>query len=108
MSLLSLCNSTADIERATTTVTTIGGKSQSFSVQYNDIPVSIQPANGRVVEDYAKRSMQITHTIYTPTTIALKQGDRVVSGGVYYIVQGWRDMAGRARAYAIHCLRKDQ
>ena len=109
MSLQSLCNSTATIETATVTSGAIGGQSTTYATAQTLSACTIQPANGRMVEEFARRSIHIDHTLYTPEAITatLTPGSRVVSAGVTYLVAaGPFDMAGRGRAYAIHLLKK--
>src|SRR5690606_12980010 len=108
MSLLGLCNTTIDIDRPTWTAGTGGGVVQGApTVVYNDIPAAVQPARGRLVSEYAREGMHISHVIYTPTPLSLQNGDRVVHSAGTYIVQAWGDMAGRGRGWVIYALRKD-
>jgi hypothetical protein len=109
MSLLSLCNASAVIQAATTTSGAIGGHTTTFATAQTISACTIQPAKGRTIEEYAKRSIHIDHTLYTPEpiTATLTPGSRVTSGGITYLVQaGPFDQAGRARVYAIHLLKK--
>src|SRR5690606_13535547 len=58
MSLMNLCRSTADIQRPTWATDDLGGVyASSWATPYSGIPVLIQPASGRVVEEFSKRSM---------------------------------------------------
>lgn len=107
MSLLSLCTTTCDIERKTTTASASGGQVEAFANVYDDLPCTIQPASGRTIEEHGRRGMQITHVVYTPTAISLLAGDRLIIGSTKYLVTSFGDMAGRAEAYAIYCLKKD-
>lgn len=108
MSLMNLCRSTADIQRPTWATDDLGGVyASSWATPYSGIPVLIQPASGRVVEEFSKRSMVISHVAYTPTAISIQTGDRLYSGSVYYEIVDWGDMAGQGRAYRMGLLRKD-
>lgn len=86
----------------------MGGKTVTYSVQYDDLDACLQPARGRIVEQFAKRSMLVDYVAYTPVAIDLREGDRVVNGGDYYTVVAWGDMAGRGTAFAIYLKKKDQ
>lgn len=107
MSLSSLCNQTADIQRPTYAADAYGGQTATWATTYDDIRISLQPARGKVIEEFARLSMQITHVAYTGSTVSLKAGDRLVCNSKNYLVQAYRDMAGQARAYAIYLLEKD-
>ena len=68
---------------------------------------SLQPAKGRTIEEFARRSLQISHTYFTTTAVTLLAGDRLVCNSVNYLVVAFADMAGRGSHHAIHLLRKD-
>jgi hypothetical protein len=110
VSLINLCTKSATIERRTSaqaTANNLGGDVPTWATVYADLPVSIQPAMGRTVREFARMSMQISHTAYTPTPVSLQTGDRLTCDGITYTVQSFRDMAGRGSAFAIHLLRKN-
>lgn len=108
MSLASLCNHTATLQRPTASADAYGGESNSFSALLSDFACTVQPASGRLIEQFARLSMQISHTLYTPTDItSARAGDRVVFNSENYIVVWKEDQAGRASVYAIHLLKKD-
>jgi hypothetical protein len=107
VSLTGQYNCTFDIERPTTTADAMGGQSKSFAVTYNDVGGMLQPASGRTIEEFARRSMQISHRIYTATEVACRAGDRAIIDSVKYEVVWHEDQAGKGRVYAIYLLRKD-
>ncbi len=112
MSLATLCiNTVAQIYRPTMTVDSHGGYtpvSGNSELIYADVPNSLQPASGKLIEEFARRSMTITHTMYTPTPIVLKAGDIVSAGNqLTFIVVWFEDSAGRGRVFAAHLLLKD-
>ncbi len=107
MSLASLCNMTVDIERKTTTASESGGHVEAFAVVYDDLAATIQPASGRLMAEFERRSMQISHIMYTPTSISLLAGDRVVHGSSKYIVTWFADQAAKGRVFAAYLLKKD-
>ena len=78
----------------------------TWSVVYDDIPVAVQPMDGRTINEFQRRNLQVNYSIYTPTTVALQTGDRVVVGSTKYLVQAWGDMAGKGRVFVMHCLLK--
>ncbi len=107
MSLASLCNQTATIKRTNYGTDDFGGVTISYSAVYTDVPVSVQPASGRTIEEFARRGTQITNTVYTPKAVAIKSEDTVEVGSAIYLVQWFEDQAGRGRVYAIHCKQKE-
>lgn len=107
MSLLSLTTATCTIERKATTSSASGGQVESFSTAYSDLPISLQPASGKLQERFARRSMIVSHVAYTPTAVTVLAGDRLVCGGLKYIVTSSGDMAGRGRAFAIYLILTD-
>lgn len=109
MSIASLSNTAATFERKTSTTDALGlGQTETFAQVYA-ASVSLQPATGRTVEEFARSGFQVTHMAYTQTVMSLESGDRMLTGGLYYVVQGpQRDMGGRHKAYSIPLLLKDQ
>jgi hypothetical protein len=61
---------------------------------------SLQPAKGRTIEEFARRSMKIDFVFYTETAIALRPNDRASDGTSYYNVVFFQNMAGQSRYYA--------
>lgn len=102
-----LLTHSASVQRPTTTADSYGGHSKAWATVYGSLPGSLQPAKGRTIEEFARRSMQVTNTFYTTQAVSLLAGDRLVCGGVNYLVVAFADMAGRGSHYAIHLLRKD-
>jgi hypothetical protein len=108
MSIASLCNThTVDIERKTTSIVSGGGQSDVFAAAYEDVVCTIQPVSGGTLRRFDRMSMNISHTLYTPTAITLVAGDRVNDGGTYYIVQWFENQAAKSKVYAAHLLRTD-
>lgn len=107
MSLLTLCTKTVDIERKTTTYTSAGGHDDTFAAAYEDLRCTIQPASGQTMERFSRMSMRISHVLYTPTSIVLLAGDRVVDGINYYTVQWFADQGDRGRVFAAYLLKTD-
>lgn len=107
MSLATLCNLTADIERPTYTADAVGGQTATFAVQYDDVPGRLHPISGRMLEYFAKRSMHVTHVFYTPVEVTVLAGDRLVIGSSYYVVQYGEDQAGQGDVFAVYVKKLD-
>lgn len=110
MSIQSLSNTTTTIERKTVTADALGiGHVETFASVYTNVAMSLQPANGRTIDEFLREGFHVTHMAYTARAMTLLMGDRFNHGGKYYIVQGkQRNMAGRDKAYSIPVLEKDQ
>ena len=108
MSIGNLINTTADIERATTTASNTGGQSKTWAAAYADVPFVKQVASGKTVEQYGKLQLEVTHVFYTETAVSVQAGDRINEDGVYYLVQWAGDMAGRGVAGKIVARKIDQ
>ena len=107
MSLTNLCNKrTATLSRPTITADALGGQTRTFAT-VSTFRCTIQPARGKVVEEFAKRSMIVTHRAYTTTAVSVQTGDRLVSDGVNYLIHGWGKSADDGRLYHIDLERKD-
>lgn len=110
MSIRALANTSATFERKTVTKDSLSlGHNESFATVYADVPISLQPADGRTVEEFARAGFRVSHMAYTETPMVLLSGDRMVVGSSYYIVMGpQRDMAGRGKAFSVPLLLKDE
>ncbi len=109
LSLTSLANTTITVARPTKTADAYGGQSLSYSTVYSGLSVSLQPASGDTVEQFAKRSMIVTHRAYTATPVSIRAGDKVTDAdGRVYSVSFFENQAGRNRVYAIWLQSKDQ
>src|SRR4051812_18336676 len=109
VSLASLCPFTADVQRKSTaaaSATNLGGQVLTWTTVYDDLSVSgPQQPSGSTRLEAMRRNMEVSHTFYTPTVVALQTGDRLSYGGAYYHVQWFADMGGQGRAYAIHTIK---
>ncbi len=94
-------------KRPAFTADAMGGQVRTNSTIYS-VSGSLQPASGRIIEEFARRSMQISHTFYTNTEIVLKAGDIMTdaSAATYNVVY-FTDEAGQARVFSAHLLKKD-
>jgi len=103
MSLDSICNTTATIERQTAAVTSNGANSPSWTTVYSDLQCTIQPAKGSIIERFARVAMLVSHTLYTPTQILLKAGDRVTDAdNRKFQVQSFADQGARGKVFAAY------
>lgn len=109
MSLLSLCNLTADVQRSTTTAQAGGGQSRAFTNVYTGVACCVQPTTGRASQNFhGKAEMDVDHNIYFPQQLSLRVNDRVSVDGTYYLVKAAGDMGGRLRFTKVWALRIDQ
>ncbi len=96
-------------QRPTYTADSLGGQIATFATisGLSSIPVSLQPANGRIVERFAKREMDINYVCYSTQDLSgLKPGDIGNDGTDKFIVQHCEDQAGRHYCYAAYLLRQ--
>ncbi len=108
MSLLALCRDTASFTRKTVAAGAGGAHAETFTPLYTDIRVTIQPANGKIVERFSRMSMEISHVCYTPTRIVLRAGDECTAAdGRVFNVVFYEDQAARMTVYAAYLLQKD-
>jgi hypothetical protein len=77
------------------------GVSQSNTVVYENLPASVQPATGSVVNYYATRQLKITKTIFVAGVIDVRRGDTITHGTETYQLVGWRDLSGRGKVMAL-------
>ncbi len=93
MSLRSMCRSRVTVQRQTVTKDASGGMVQTYADLYTDRACDIQPASGRVREQYMQQNLAVSHTIYLADAITILPGDRLVSNGHTFLFQGLRPAA---------------
>ena len=109
MSLLSLCNLTADVQRSTTTAQAGGGQSRAFTNVYIGVACCVQPVSGRAMQTtHGQAEMDVDTNIYFPQVLSIKVNDRVSVDGTYYLVKWAGDMGGRQKFTKAQTLRIDQ
>lgn len=100
-----LLNTTVTLERPLVTIDEVSGsKRETWNPVTGsaNIPASVQPVNSQVRQALASRQITITHRIYTYKNLQPKRGDRLVSSsGVYYLITGFFNQAGRDKLYMI-------
>jgi hypothetical protein len=89
------------LSRPTITQSDNMGINSVFAPVYTDLGASVQPANSSLQFQYAQRQINITHTIYVPVGVVVRNGDTISDGKYTYQVKGWRDLAGRGKVLAI-------
>lgn len=86
---------TADCYHVTNTKDNSGGKVETFSSAYaNDARCFVQPAVSKVMELYAKRNEEVTHSIFIQSQTvydAIKKDDLIVFNLRNYRVMGRRN-----------------
>lgn len=99
MSIRSLMNLRARVERGTATRTATGGPTRTWAVTAREVPMRIQPLSANLVVEFSKAGMRVTHKGYSAQSLTLTVADRIVVGGVTYEVRGFTDtdLAGRLR-----------
>lgn len=107
MSLQSLSNLTATIERKSTTASSYGGQTVSYATAYSDVLGTLQPIRGELRERFARMGVEVSHVFYTATAVTTQAGDRLVISGVNYPIDHSEDMGGRGRAYAVYVKQTD-
>lgn len=93
MSLDSLMNNVATLERLTVTRGQSGGQGDPVYTQDQSavgVMCSIQPASANTALNYLQRNMRVSHQLYFDTNWNPNTRDRwVTSTGRYFIVEGW-------------------
>ena len=99
MSIRSMMNQRARVERQTATQTATGGAARTWTVTHRELPVRIQPMNATLAVDRQRAGMRITHKAYTPANVSLAIEDRLIVDGRAYTVRGFADTdhVGRLR-----------
>lgn len=101
-----LLNTIITLQRPFVTIdSSSGAKREAWNpvVGSIDIPASIQSVSSQVRHSLASRQIVITHRIYTSQNLNPKRGDRLTSGvdGIYYLVTGYYNQAGRNNIFMI-------
>ncbi len=107
MSLASLSNTTATIQRPTVTADAYGGESATFAALLSNFACTIQPRGGREIVENGQRIWVRMYNLYSATDItSARPGDRVVHDSINYIVDSACDMAGRGSHFKLELIRK--
>lgn len=101
MSLLSMCRSLVTLKRKTAAKDSTGGYAPTFAAVdgYTSVACDIQPASGRIREQYMERQLNVTHTVFFPVDTPARAGDQliyadpVLSTNRVLQVQGMRPVA---------------
>lgn len=92
-------------ERTGTKFDAAGSRLPTIELVKKDIPCQMQPASSDVREAYAKRELNVTHSVFLEQVLDIHEGDRItVSGNVgreswtkTLLVIGYSDLAGQTR-----------
>ena len=90
-----MCRSSATLQRQAVTKDASGGMVHSYANVSGsvDLPCDIQPASGRVRDQYMQRNLAVTHTMYFPDDVTVLPGDRLTASGRTFLFQGKRPPA---------------
>jgi len=89
------------------TITKVGGGvSETFAISptKHTVPCMVQNAVQETKDDYSKRQLVVTNSIYLIDSVVyglVDVSDRIVTGGSNYLVIGKKNLAGRSRVFRI-------
>jgi SPP1 family predicted phage head-tail adaptor len=91
-----------DIQTKTDTRDNLGARSTSWTDAQTDVPAFVQDiaSNDPIRQD--QRMIQVTKKAFTATDPSATEGDRVVYGGVNYVIRGEVDQAGLGKLWRIN------
>lgn len=92
---------TATLEENTETKGGTFGEAQSAWTTRKTISVWFQDISSAEKEEYAKRSLRVTHKVFTCTDPESEEGDRLTVSGTSYIIRGVVDQAGLGKVYRL-------
>lgn len=97
-----------DLERATKTRTSTGGRSNSWAIVAMQIPCWKQPVSSDILRRYDRNTIDVDTTVYVNQDLVIRTGDRIriyggSADGSYLVVEGVRDQAGLGRLWALDC-----
>lgn len=72
----------------------LGGKIYDWVDKYKDVVAWKQDADSRLIADYERRGLVVTHKIYTDTNLEIGEEDRIKFGDKYYTVVNIKAGAG--------------
>lgn len=100
-----MLNSTGTIKRLSKSKDAGGGSTSSWTAQFLDVPMSVQPVTGGTVEVEGKRRIQADFAAYTDTIYDLLQGDRLTVNGTDYLIVYWEDQAGWGAVFCMYAMK---
>ncbi len=89
------------LQRAVVTEDAIGGRINTFEPIAADISVWLQPASASVSATYEQRGITVTHRCYIASDIEAKEGDRLMWGSRYLVIEGIQNSAGLDRLWRL-------
>ena len=97
MSIRSLCDKLARVERATASQTDAGGAARTWTAIARDVRCRVQPASADLLVESMQAGMRITHRVYLFAEVDAAVGDRIVVDGRTLLVRGLIDADLRNR-----------
>jgi len=92
-----------DMERPTATLDELGGRSLEWQSVAAGVAAWVQPVAAETREDYARRGMTVTHSVYFATDPSIEVGDRIIFRGRKLVVAGVTDAGGAGRLWKAVC-----
>jgi SPP1 family predicted phage head-tail adaptor len=86
VSVASMSNKTATVQRKTETKDAFGGLTESWS-KSSTIQLNLQPISGRQANDYDREEYEVTHKGFTSGTPDVAPNDRLSIDGNVYIIR---------------------
>lgn len=97
MSLLGMCNLTAEVRRATNAPDGRMGFAKAWAAVHAGVPVALQLASARDSDRMGVRGTVATHKFYTPSELEMLPEDLIVCDGLTYkYVASGTQVRGRA------------
>ncbi len=94
------------IEKDIPTIDGVGSRVSSFVALKTDVPAWIQAANYDTIEEFARRNLEVTDTVYVATDPEIVgDGYRIKYGDKLLSVVGVKNQAGLDRLWSIHTRR---
>lgn len=106
MSLASLANQTATVERLTTTTDSWGGPVRAWSA-VTTAKCRVQPVTGVDSIVQARPDLRISHRVYFPGSPDVQAGDRLKVDGLTLYVEVVRDIDRLRRLLTVDCEERD-
>lgn len=90
-----MLRTTGTLQRFTYTKGTSGGQvlTPANVSGATDIACDIQPASGRIQEQYRQQHLHVTHSIWLAEDVGARATDRFISGSRVFVIQGVRPPA---------------
>ena len=94
IALLGKPGHTITVQRRVLQEDDLGGKVYTWIDKFKDVTAWIQDADTRLIADYERRGLIITHKIYVDTELEINEQDRIKFDSQYFTIVGKRAGAG--------------